>query len=73
MTRTEDIEFILRFIRDNNVRPMRKWSLRNLNATNPRYAYFKKLKENLIELLNLLSGNDYLSMLRSKNSKKISL
>ncbi len=54
MVHINAIELIDKFIKENNVRPMKKWSLRNINTPNPRYASYKTLKEKIRNLLNLI-------------------
>lgn len=55
----------MKYIADQNLRPMMKWSLRNVNNKNPRYGSYKLLVSQLRELLNLLSGDDIVGMLKS--------
>ncbi len=64
MVNLNSIEKIMRYINENNIRPMKKWSLRNQNCTNTRYLAFKNLKNKIRDLLILLSGNDVISMLK---------
>ena len=66
------IELIERFVTEHNVRPMKRWSLRNPNMQHPRYANYKNIILKIRNLLELLSGGDILSMIKSllnKNTK----
>ncbi len=66
MVRINAIELIDRFIVEQSVRPMKNWSLRNTQTKYPRYSEFKRMAEKIRNLLNLLSGNDILAMLKSR-------
>ena len=59
------IELIEKFIIEKNVRPMKRWSLRNTHTKNPRYANYKRLIAKIRNLLAHLSGGDILSMIKS--------
>ena len=67
MVLTSAVEILTQFIQNNEVRPMKKWSLR----FNPKKKnwHILAIKKKVRDILDLLSGNDTLSMLRSKNKK----
>ena len=56
---------LLRHIDENNLTPMREWSTRNTLNSHPRYKNFKKLKDEIRNLLEMLSGGDIVPMLKS--------
>lgn len=65
MVRINLITILTKYIADNNLRSMTKWSLRNVGNSNPRYSGYKLLVSQIRDLLNLLSGDDILGMLKS--------
>ena len=65
MIHVNAIELIEKFVIEHNVRPMKRWSLRNTNIQHPRYANYKKIIIQIRNLLELLSGGDIITMIKS--------
>lgn len=66
MVHINALTLIENFVENNNVRPMKNWALRNSNVRSPRYKFYKDLKAKVIRLLNLISGDNKIAMLKSK-------
>jgi len=65
MVRINAITLIDRFINNNNVLPMKNWALRNAHTKSPRYKQYKELIETIRKLLNLISGDNIVALLKS--------
>ena len=65
MVNLSALELIKRFISANRIKPMKKWSDR-LNNSRSHYSYLSSLISSTRSLLELLSGNDTVQMLKSK-------
>jgi hypothetical protein len=72
MVNINAIESILKFVNEKKIKPMKKWSDRAYNKTSSRLS---KLIRSSRTLMDLLSGNNTISMLKSKfkSLKKIRL
>lgn len=65
VNQTTAVEKLYRFIFSENLRPMRKWSTRYRYANSNRLSwYLHKIKKQIRSILNLLSGNDLIEMLK---------
>jgi hypothetical protein len=62
---TNAITLIKRFIEEKRIKKMKKWSER-LNGSKLNSDYLKSLIRSTRSLLELLSGNDSIEMLKSK-------
>ncbi len=66
MVNINAIKLINQYIIDKNLKPMKKWSLRfRLRSS---YQHLTILKKSIRTLLDFVSGNDTLKMLKSKKN-----
>lgn len=61
------LELIIRLINEKRLRPMKVWSTRYGDNPEIRNYYIYKLKFKIRTILNILSGNDVVNMLKCKN------
>ena len=58
--------FILnKFINENNIRPMKKWSSRKSLSSQFQHSKIRESSRHIKKILNILSGNDVSNMLKS--------
>lgn len=72
MVNLSSVERLIQFIDNNNLKVMRKWSTRFCSKSNTSGSFWLMLKKKIRSILNLLSGNDIVEMLKSMLQKKIS-
>jgi len=65
MVRINAITLINRFIEEKNILPMKNWALRNMETRSPRYKQYKEMVQNIRKLLNIISGDNIVSLLKS--------
>ncbi len=69
MVRISSLTLILNYIRDNNIKSMKRWSDRKNLDNNNKSADRKNLIVNIRKLLENISGIDIVEMLKSKLQK----
>ena len=65
MVRINAITLINRFIEEKNILPMKNWALRNMETRSPRYKQYKEMVQNIRKLLNIISGDNIVALLKS--------
>lgn len=59
------LERIIRFINDQRMTPMKRWSNRYGIQPNQKHPYIRRIKKNTRIILNLISGHDIVNMMKS--------
>lgn len=68
MTNESTLQKIYEFVRSKNLSQMKKWELRTrFDSSNRRPKLIRKYVRQIRELLNLVSGNDIIELLKGKH------
>ena len=70
MVNITSLQRLTRFISNENLKPMKKWSsrFRNVESDGRQSWYIKGLVRQIRKILNILSGFDYVEMIKGKRN-----
>jgi|LakMenE18May11ns_1017448.scaffolds.fasta_scaffold8390583_1 hypothetical protein len=66
------LQILSRFISNKNIKPMKKWStrFRNVESDGRKSWYLKGLIRQIKKILNIISGNDIIEMIKGRISRR---